>query len=202
MEKDSIDENARCYRVYCYTNKANGKRYIGMTKRTDKKRWQHGHGYDHQYFGQAIQKYGINSFDVETLEDGLTREEAMAKETEYIMAYKTMDKEHGYNTVKGSGGGFIHHHHTGDARERISEKLKVRGFTDEHRKHISESKSGNKHHLAKEVYQYTKKGEFIRTWDYMSEATKVLGICKSHISGVCLGKRKTAGGYIWSYERM
>ena len=53
---------------------------------------------------------------------------------------------------------------------------------------------------AKRVHQIdinTKK--IINTFNSMAEMSKETGINSSHISSVCKGKRKTAGGYIWRY---
>lgn len=47
------------------------------------------------------------------------------------------------------------------------------------------------------VAQYTKSGEFIRTWESISQVRKEIGINPSHISLCISGKRKTAGGFIW-----
>ena len=54
----------------------------------------------------------------------------------------------------------------------------------------------------KSVGQYTKKGDFIQSFDSVVEASKKLNICKTAISEVCRGSnpiRHTAGGYIWKY---
>lgn len=48
--------------------------------------------------------------------------------------------------------------------------------------------------------QYTKNGEFIKTWNTMSEAGKELGIPISSISLCCKGNYKTAGGFVWKIE--
>ena len=51
----------------------------------------------------------------------------------------------------------------------------------------------------KKILQFTKSGEFIREWPSMSEASRRLGIAKQSICSCCLGKRKSAGGYVWEY---
>lgn len=60
-----------------------------------------------------------------------------------------------------------------------------------------------KNHLRKNllaVYQYSKDHKFIKKWETSAEAMRALKIDRSHILDVCKGKRKTAGGYIWSFE--
>jgi hypothetical protein len=43
-------------------------------------------------------------------------------------------------------------------------------------------------------------GELIKTFGSMLEATRDMSIPYQNIKKVILGKRKTAGGYIWSYS--
>jgi hypothetical protein len=43
-------------------------------------------------------------------------------------------------------------------------------------------------------------GNFIKKWPHAGEAEKELNIAKGKISEVCLGKRKTTGGFKWMYE--
>lgn len=52
---------------------------------------------------------------------------------------------------------------------------------------------------ARGVLQFTKEGVFVRKWECMRDAARVLGIGYKHISSCCLGKRKTAYGYKWKY---
>ena len=188
--------------VYKHTNKINGKVYIGMTTMHPKERWKNGAGYSgRNHFGRAIRKYGWNSFEHEIVETGLTRDEALKIEKMLIAEYDSTNPEKGYNeAVGGEGGGMYKKHHTAESKEKISKARKRDGFSEQHKANISKSKRGAKHHLARPLYQYSEDGEFIRKWDYSSEPTKVLGINKANIAEVCNGKRKTAGGYVWSHE--
>ena len=52
----------------------------------------------------------------------------------------------------------------------------------------------------KKVSQYTKNGEYLRTWSSITLASKQTGIDKSTIIRNCKMRQKTAGGYIWKYE--
>ena len=191
------------YIVYKHTNKINGKVYIGITCQRIHDRWKGGHGYRSQYFSRAIKKYGWDGFVHEIVAENLSKEDACELERILIKSYRSTETEYGYNqALGGDGGGMYNKHHSESAKKKISKARKENGFTEDHKRHISESKQGAKHHLAKKVYQYTKDGEFIREWDYMSLAAKELNINKANIGEVCHGNRKTAGGYVWKYERM
>ena len=53
----------------------------------------------------------------------------------------------------------------------------------------------------RKIHQYDLNGNFIKTWDSISDAERYLGISHSHICRCCSHQfnRKTAGGYIWEY---
>ena len=190
------------YTVYKHVNKTNSKVYIGITSQTTEQRWKNGKGYKSMYFERAINKYGWNGFEHIIIAQNLSKEDACELERILIKAYNATNTKYGYNqTLGGDGGGMYKHHQTKEAKEKISKARKINGFTEEHKKHISESKRGVKHHFAKKVYQFTKEMIFIKEWDYMSLAAKELHISKGNIGEVCNGHRKSAGGYIWKYER-
>lgn len=89
--------------IYLVTNTINGKRYIGKTAVSIKKRWyQHcknaEYGKDTHLY-KAIRKYGKEAFTVEFLADGLDDEE--------IKMIETHQPE--YNMTKGGDGGDMSH---------------------------------------------------------------------------------------------
>lgn len=86
--------------------------------------------------------------------------------------------------------------HSEKAKKKMSEKALQRGV--EFSKKMSEIKKGPKNPRAKKVDQFSIDGQFIKTWSYITEVIEKLGIL--HIDQVCLGKRKTAGGFIWKYN--
>lgn len=55
--------------------------------------------------------------------------------------------------------------------------------------------------FSKKVYQYDKSNSFIKEFMSVSEANRLLNINTSSISACCRGKRKSAGNYIWYYEK-
>ena len=55
--------------------------------------------------------------------------------------------------------------------------------------------------LSKQVQMFDKKtGELLAIFYSIHEAWRVTGIHKSNIFKCCLGKQKSAGGYIWKYS--
>ena len=62
------------------------------------------------------------------------------------------------------------------------------------------NKSGRCNTLKKTLNQYSLDGEYIRSWNTMSEAGKELGIAVSSISLCCKGNYKKAGGFVWKME--
>ena len=61
----------------------------------------------------------------------------------------------------------------------------------------SDRRNGVNTSLSMAVEQFTKGGEFVASFVSFKEAERITGVSNSHISKVCKGKRKTAGGFIW-----
>lgn len=95
-------ENAK-WKVYVYTNKINGKKYVGQTCRSLKERAGKDGKLYHQckVFGAAILKYGWENFEPEIVADHLTREEANGFEKALIKALNTQNNKYGYNISAG-----------------------------------------------------------------------------------------------------
>jgi hypothetical protein len=53
---------------------------------------------------------------------------------------------------------------------------------------------------AKAVFQYDKFGNLIKEWPSTIEIQRQTGFAQSNISDCCLGKRKSANGYIWRFK--
>lgn len=54
---------------------------------------------------------------------------------------------------------------------------------------------------AKSIIQLSKDGEYINEFETINQASRALNINASHIIEVAKGKRKSAGGYVWRYEK-
>lgn len=100
------------YLIYCYTNKTNNKKYIGITSRSMEEREQ-SHIYESKNksnkcynapFKRAIRKYGINGFNREILAIVDSLDRACELEKFYIKKYKSYYKyknSNGYNATIG-----------------------------------------------------------------------------------------------------
>lgn len=95
--------------IYCYTNKVNGKKYVGQTINTLTIRSKtDGSGYSTKHkFGKAIAKYGWDAFEGEVLETveaevGSIKEQLDALERFYIAKFDSY--KNGYNSTPGGRG--------------------------------------------------------------------------------------------------
>lgn len=52
----------------------------------------------------------------------------------------------------------------------------------------------------KKIKQFTQNGDLINEWDSISSAARFFNITREGIRDCCLGKQKTAFGYIWKYK--
>lgn len=93
--------------IYCYTNKVNGKRYIGQTINPDQRFNAHKssafNSKSQEYnslIHQAFRKYGYENFIYEVLDEADTVEELNGLEVYYIAHYNTQ-VPNGYNIEAG-----------------------------------------------------------------------------------------------------
>jgi len=109
--------------IYKWTNKINGKSYIGQTIDEEGRKKDHIKGKYKCYFHDAIKKYGVENFNYEVIER-IEESKLSEREIYWIEYYDTYNN--GYNLTLGGEGtrGFSH------------------GFTEEQKKKISESHKG------------------------------------------------------------
>lgn len=94
--------------IYCYTNKINGKKYIGQVNgRTKTLRKRHKrHLLDNLIIDQALRKYGEENFTLEILHFGESLEELNYFEDFYILYYNSLiSNGNGYNVARGGSNG-------------------------------------------------------------------------------------------------
>lgn len=105
VEYQMVVYDAPVWTVYIHVNRVNGKKYVGITRRSMKIRWQGGHGYDGQLFGKAIKKYGRDNFDHIIMGTNYTETEAKLLEIVYIKSlHSNISDGLGYNVTIGGDG--------------------------------------------------------------------------------------------------
>lgn len=186
--------------IYCYTNKVNGKKYIGQTvdfiKRHNSHIWQ---TYNEKQkcdynvpFHNAIRKHGIENFEIEILKENLQNQDELNYwECYYIVEFNTLVKnQKGYNLADGGSNG---NPLAGKLDEELAEIFKK----------ISEAHKGENNPRARKVVsvdQLTKQIVFI--WQYKQQATKFYGINHTTLDYYLKGKAKSGheyNGFLWYY---
>jgi group I intron endonuclease len=199
--------------IYLLRNTATGKVYVGQSTNLEKRKRQFFTSgercFSKNYKGivDEIKLYPRNLWTHEVIcfcsKDSLDELEKL-----WIRLYKSTNPEYGYNKAiggKGSLGTRLSEEHKAKIREiNIGKK-----HSDESKKKMSEALSGEKcylfgkfsaeHNRSKAINQYTLYGIFVRSWWSLSDVTRELGISHSGISMCCQGKRKSAGGFRWTY---
>lgn len=134
-------------------------------------------------------------------------------------------EEHGRKISEAQKGGknpFYGKHWSEEWKQEHSRKVKEhyekhghpctgKKYSDEHKRKISESQKGKKYSeetkrkmsescsQKKRVCQYDLDGNYIQTFDSISDAQKAVGI-KCGVKLCCQGKIKQAGGYKWKLK--
>ena len=143
--------------IYKYTNKINGKVYIGQTIHEKQRICAHKYCYGESYFHNAIKKYGFENFEyviLERLDESLLDE----REIYWISFYNANDVSFGYNLTGGGDGlrgrklteehkqklinGKKNKPVSEETRKRMSDAMKGKVRSEEHCRHLSESLKG------------------------------------------------------------
>ena len=185
------------YTVYIHVNKANGKRYVGITSQPVERRWREGFGYkrNHHFF-RAIEKYGWDNFEHVVVEKNISLEKAAALEKTLIKKFKTTDKNFGYNKSTGGeasakGNKF---NLTDEQKKRQSQSLTGKPKSEAHKRALSEARRGKPNFKKRRPVICVETGEIYSGVNEAKDKTHI-----EHISRVCNGKLKTAGGYHWRF---
>jgi group I intron endonuclease len=207
--------------IYTITNKTDNKTYVGQTVRELDTRWK-----DHlkkrsncRYLKSAINKYGVENFVFKLV--CITFDNMLDDmEIQYIQKYNCL-VPNGYNLRLGGNSGT----HNAETKQKISESLKLtykNGLTpprpqlgkphsEIHKKHLSECLKGrrlsqetiNKRIISSrknKIIQFDIEGNRLHSFDSCKEAAEYIGISLNSINLCCIGKAKTAKGFVWKYE--
>ena len=202
------------YKVYVHVNKANNKKYVGITSQTTSQRWRGGgSGYkNNKYFWNAIQKYGWDNFEHYVLFCGLDLQTASDIEQKLISEYKSNERLFGYNNSVGGEKPALGHtmKHTEETKRKMSLSQKGRRHSKASREKMSKAQQGRKAwdkgcfgkdspHV-KLIYKTDLQGNILAKYYGANEVIRELGHgSASNIGECCRGERKTAYGYKWKY---
>lgn len=195
--------------IYKYTNKINGKVYIGSAVNFIKRHWEHLNypTKSAKLLQAAFSKYGKENFEYEILE--YCPKYLLYKiEQGWINWYKCYERSHGYNLSKfaeGSREGCTKE----TARKGVNTKI-LKGFNKITYPKLSESKLGRLNPMfgkigklnptSKSVLVYDINNIFLNQFNSCKEASDYYNIPRRSISRVASGERPKTHNLIFKYK--
>ena len=211
--------------IYMWTSPS-GKSYIGQSVDLQKRKYaflRFGNIYGGQKINCARKKYHHKSLWNYTILEYCGIDDLDEREEYYISLYNTINN--GYNC---ESGGHENKIVSDETKDKMSDAKKGKycgensplygkHLTEEHKSKLSKAKKGENNPMYgkhrddetkdkirlrrnKAVVQYTKEGEFIAEYESALVAKNITGIDSSNISKCCLGMRKSAGGFKWTFK--
>lgn len=204
--------------IYCYTNKQNGKKYVGQTNNIKRRYKQHKDdsftNYSDARYNQAIhcaiRKYGLDNFDFEILEvlENKTSEEVNERETYWIREKNSL-APNGYNLKatgeanRGRNSSSLSDADKNEIRRRLKEKESIRKIAEDYLlsySYVSQINTGERlfsdsenyplQSNRMEVYLYLKIIELLKdTMLSMNKIAETLGVSKDTVQRVNRGQQ-------------
>lgn len=135
METLEYKTNAGKGGIYALRNNINGKLYIGCTFRFTQRKSSHlgqlfRGTHQNTYLQKSYDKYGKDAFEFLVLEIIEDSELLYKREYEYIIQYKSLDRDYGYNLLINNTPG-SYNRHTQETKDKIGKanKLSMAGRT-------------------------------------------------------------------------
>jgi group I intron endonuclease len=202
--------------IYKITNRTNNKIYIGQTVRGLEERINEHLRHRTTYFDKMFKKSNVKDFIIEIIDSANSIEELNKKEIYWINKHNSL-YPNGYNMCRG-GENTTGYKHKEESKKKMSiskSKMYLGAnnpfFNKTHSKEQKEKWSRDRKGMAhlteeqrnklKETH-VTKKVKNIDTGEIfvsIKDAANQYNLKATHISRVCKGKRKTTGGFRWSY---
>ena len=204
--------------IYCYTNKQNGKKYVGQTNNIKRRYKQHKDdsfaNYSDARYNQAIhcaiRKHGLDNFDFEILEvlENKTSEEVNERETYWIREKNSL-APNGYNLKatgeanRGRNSSSLSDADKNEIRRRLREKEPIRKIAEDYLlsySYVSQINTGERLFSDSESYPlqsnrtevdlYLKIIELLKdTMLSMNKIAETLGISKDTVQRVNRGQQ-------------
>lgn len=171
--------------IYCIQHIESGKRYIGQSKNLYKRINAHiKHNGSLHYLYNAINRYGIDAFNICLLERIYDENLFDEREQHWIDRYNSSNSNYGYNLRK-------------IASSNRGCKLVI---SEEGAKKLDEVRRRNNLNRQRKICQLDKDTDaVIKIWNNLVEVSMALHIPKSGIHACCNGKLKTYHEYKWKY---
>jgi hypothetical protein len=177
--------------IYILKNKLNGKSYVGQTRNMKRRISVHKASTECKYIHNAIRKYGIDNFDVETIE--VSDAEANVHEINLIQRLNTL-APNGYNIQPGGEGNRTTGRivwNKGLKNTQIPWNKGTKGVMVAWNKGIKyEAITGSKHFAAKKIVLVLPDRTEER-FDCISDACRKYNLHLKQLSRVLTGHRKT-----------
>jgi group I intron endonuclease len=206
--------------IYKITNKINGKVYIGKTEKENPYERFEEHKQDYKKerkeirpLYRAFNKYGIENFSFEILEQSEMPEEREVFYIQQFNSYVGFNKSNGYNaTLGGDGKKYIddllvvekYIQEEENSIKKIAKELKIDvGSISTILKKYKVKIRDPKLYTSLKVLQIDKKTrQVLNEFESLSDAALYLKDerKRQHITEVCQGRRKSAYGYIWKFK--
>ena len=193
--------------IYKFQNKITCQVYIGQSTNLEERYRKHirdGNLYNTNKFYKAVEQWGWDNFSYEVIEL-CDRNELNDREKFWINYYDSF--RHGYNMTKGGSNKYsvdekkiYNLYDSGLNPKEISDELQI-GLTTVY-KYLSCYSKFKKSKNGKIVYQYNLNGQFVKAWESRAEAERSLKIAENSIEKVLANKRISAGGFLWSEEKI
>lgn len=128
--------------IYILTNKINSKKYIGLDSNLPHRLKKHLRGKSPgcKRIHSAIQKYGAENFDVETIRYPEISRESLAEVEKWKIYQLNTLSPNGYNLTTGGEGNFRYSEETRDQISKSKKGQKYPPRSPEHRKNASRSR--------------------------------------------------------------
>jgi len=210
--------------VYCHTCLVNGKSYIGWTSKGMEKRWRKhvsiARSGSQYHFHRAINKYGVDAWKHQQLEETDSLSEAKAFEQRWIKRCRSADPDFGYNGSKGGESGLPtvetrrklslsqrRRYQDPNERAKVGRRAKV-PISIETRVKLRDSKLGPNNpqygkisKRCRRVDCYTMDDVFVAAYSSIRVAARTNDYCEGHIGAVCRGTRPHHQNLKWRFAQ-
>lgn len=159
--------------IYKFHNKITNKDYIGQTVRTLNDRisehlYEASHNKDNNYFHNALNKYGIENFEISILHTVDAENKQLLLNKLNLLEIKEIKNHNSFEDGYNSHMGGFNHNTSEYTKQNISNACKGKKFSDEHRKNLSNSLKGcKKGERSQEYREKISKSHQHRTYEYL-----------------------------------